>query len=54
MKNTEDFKYVYDNWYLVSCEMSNKEPVSFETYLKTIPTVMVNDIKSFLREGKAP
>jgi hypothetical protein len=54
MKIIRDYQYVYDNWYVKSCENHNETPVLFSVYLRIVPEKQIEELKQMLDQGKTP
>ena len=53
--NGEDlWRYVYKDWYLVSCAKSKEKPVSFDAYKKIATRDEVRTLFVYLTKGMKP
>ena len=53
-KDLNLYRKVYSEWYCVSCDKSNEEPVSFSTYVRLVPQKEAEEMNNFLLEGRTP
>jgi hypothetical protein len=53
-KSIHEYEFVYENWYVKSCENVNETPVSFSTYLRIVPVNEMKQLKNYLAEGRTP
>lgn len=54
MKHYSKYKYVYDNWYVVSCKKIDEAPVNFDTYFRIVPEHEMEQLRELLNKGITP
>lgn len=54
MKTVRDYKFVYENWYIVECSKRQQRPMLLSEYFRSVPLQEIVDLKKDLLQGTMP